>query len=394
VSAPFTFYEFFAGGGMARAGLGKRWQCLFANDFDPLKADTYRANWGGDDLHVGDVWRVNTPQLPGTPDLVWASSPCQDLSLAGKRAGLDGKRSSAFWGFWRLVKGLNAEGRAPRTIVIENVTGLLTSHNGADFNALCQALNDENYQFGAVEIDAALFLPQSRPRMFLIATRTKIENNLTQIEPTLPLHPKKVVSAFNHLPGALQDRWVWWTGAPPHGPNLDLASILENADEVEWHSEFETKRTLKMLSPLHLRKLEMAKKRNELVFGAFYRRMRIEDGIPVQRAELRFDGLAGCLRTPGGGSSKQFIISVNQNSVKTRRLTPRESARLMGLEDSYILPNRANTALKVLGDGVAVPAASFVGKRFIELLIHSDRLEGGNVEAEKRIRRISHARRY
>ena len=94
-----TFYEFFAGGGMARQGLGAGWRCLFANDFDPAKAAAYRENWGGEDLRVGDVWGLGAADLPGRADLVWASSPCQDFSLAGARAGLAGGRSSAFWGF-------------------------------------------------------------------------------------------------------------------------------------------------------------------------------------------------------------------------------------------------------------------------------------------------------
>jgi DNA (cytosine-5)-methyltransferase 1 len=84
---------------------------------------------------------------------------------------LKGGRSSAFFGFWRLIKSLNAEGRAPRTVVVENVVGLLTSHGGKDFEALCQAFFDEGYRVGAFEIDAARFVPQSRPRVFVVATR-------------------------------------------------------------------------------------------------------------------------------------------------------------------------------------------------------------------------------
>lgn len=84
------FYEFFAGGGMARAGLGEGWECLFANDFDAKKAASYRENWGAAGLHVGDVGRVSTAQLPGRADLIWASFPCQDLSLAGAGAALSG----------------------------------------------------------------------------------------------------------------------------------------------------------------------------------------------------------------------------------------------------------------------------------------------------------------
>src|SRR5579875_2166301 len=151
---------------MARAGLGPRWRTLFANDFDPLKAAAYRANWPGEPLVEADVWGLTAAQLPGRADLAWASSPCQDFSLAGGRAGLKGGRSSALFGFWRLIEALDEEGRAPRAIVIENVTGLLSSHGGADFRALGEALATRGYRFGALEIDAAAFLPQSRPRVF------------------------------------------------------------------------------------------------------------------------------------------------------------------------------------------------------------------------------------
>ena len=156
---------------MARLGLGPAWTCAFANDFDPLKAATYRANFedAPAHFHEGDVWAIEPAALPPHADLAWASSPCQDFSLAGARAGLAGGRSSAFFGFWRLIQALGEA--APRAVVIENVSGLLTSHGGADFTALCQALADQGYAFGALEIDAARFTPQSRPRVFVMATR-------------------------------------------------------------------------------------------------------------------------------------------------------------------------------------------------------------------------------
>ena len=50
-----AFYEFFAGGGMARAGLGPRWSCAFANEIDPKRAACYAANWGSRGLKIGDI---------------------------------------------------------------------------------------------------------------------------------------------------------------------------------------------------------------------------------------------------------------------------------------------------------------------------------------------------
>ena len=155
-----SFYEFFAGGGMARAGLGPNWQCLFANDFDPKKAASYIANWGADHLRVGDVAALTTADLPAGADLAWASFPCQDLSLAGAGAGLKGDRSGTFWPFWKLIKALGDEDRAPRLVVLENVCGALSSHNGKDFAAIGSAMSNGGYRFGAVVINAVHFLPQ------------------------------------------------------------------------------------------------------------------------------------------------------------------------------------------------------------------------------------------
>jgi len=352
MSRPLTFYEFFAGGGMARLGLGDAWRCLFANDFDPVKVATYRANFESEDLHEGDVWKLSAADLPGRVDLAWASSPCQDFSLAGARAGLAGGRSSAFFGFWRLIEALNAEGRAPRTIVIENVVGLLTSHGGKDFEALCRALAKEGYSFGALEIDAARFTPQSRPRVFVVASH--------EPHPELiggsPFHTQALRSAFAKLPADLQQRWCWWRVPAPSARNTDLAALLEDA---EWRSEEDTDHLLSLMSPAHRARLADGS------VGAVFRRTRA-DG---QRAEVRTDGLAGCLRTPRGGSSRQTVVAVKAGKVRSRLLTPREGARLMGLPDSYVLPKTRTAALHVVGDGVAVPIVRWLSQSLLEPLL-------------------------
>lgn len=368
-AAPFTYYEFFAGGGMARAGLGQGWRCLFANDFDPKKGVAYADNWGDDHLTVGDVWAVTPEQLPGRADLAWASSPCQDVSMAGKRAGLSGKRSSAFWGFWRLIEALDKQGRAPRTVVLENVVGLLNSRGGGDFTALCETLSRQGWRFGAVEADAAMFTPQSRPRMFLILTRGAPPAHLVQPAPAAPFHGRRVVEAQARLPQEVRTNWVWWRLAVPPARNQDLAAILEPDEAVDWHDEEATAKLLGQLSPVHRGKLMAATAAGERRVGAVFRRMRIEDGQQHQRAELRFDGLAGCLRTPGGGSSRQMLVICDGPRVRSRALSPREGARLMGLPDSYRLPKRHTAALHLIGDGVAAPVVRHLAEQLLEPLL-------------------------
>ncbi len=373
MDSPCTYYEFFAGGGMARVGLGEGWTPLFANDFDPLKARTYAANFGADHLKVADIWDLTPADLPGRADLAWASSPCQDLSLAGRRMGLAGARSSAFWGFWRLMQGLDTERRAPRCIVIENVTGLLTSHGGADFTALCQAMNDLGYDVGAVEMDAQSFTPQSRPRLFIVAERRgdrpRPTAHLRATGPAPPFHTARLLAAYERLPPPLKTTWIWWAMAAPPTRNATLESVLEPDDQVDWWSQAERDRLLDALGPPHRDRLRALEASGERHVGAVYRRMRVEAGVRVQRAEVRFDGLAGCLRTPGGGSSRQFLLRVEGNALRARQLTAREGARLMGLPDSYILPHGPTAAFHVIGDGVAPPAVRHLAVQLLEPLL-------------------------
>lgn len=361
-NAPLRFLEFFAGGGMARIGLGPGWNCVFANDFDPLKAGAYRANFADADRHFdqGDVWQVSPAQLGGIADLAWASSPCQDFSLAGGRAGLRGGRSGAFFGFWRLVQALAAEGRAPRTVVIENVVGLLTSHGGADFTALCAALAGEGYRFGALEIDAVAFLPQSRPRVFVVATREPIPPALIGGD---GFRGPAVLAARDRLPAALRAQWVDWRLPAPPARNTRLADLLEPDQAVSWRSEDQTAALLAQMSPLHRRRLEAAG--TGRVVAAVFRRTRA--GVP--RAEIRLDGAAGCLRTPRGGSSRQMILVAEGGRFRSRLLTGREGARLMGLPDDYQLPKSQTGSLHVIGDGVCAPVVRWLAQGLLEPLL-------------------------
>jgi DNA (cytosine-5)-methyltransferase 1 len=357
-----SFYEFFAGGGMARLGLGEAWTCAFANDFDPVKAATYRDNFPDADTHFheGDVWKIAPADLPGQVDLAWASSPCQDFSLAGARAGLQGGRSSAFFGFWKLIEALAAEGRAPDTVVVENVVGLLTSHAGADFTALCRALADQGYRFGALEIDAARFTPQSRPRVFVVATRRPIDG----LTGPSPFQTRAVREAQARLPDDLQAAWTWWGLDAPPARNTDLSALLEPDDQVAWRPEAATTALLDLMAPTHRAAVEARVRSGERAVGAVFRRMR--DG--QQRAEVRFDGLAGCLRTPRGGSSRQTLLVIDRGQVRSRLLSPREGARLMGLADSYRLPGSATAGLHVIGDGVAAPVVRWLSERLLSPL--------------------------
>lgn len=143
---------------------------------------------------------------------------------------------------------------------------------------------------------------------------------------------------------------------------------------MEWHKAAHTKYVLELMSPVNRGKVTDAMKSGRKMVGAIYRRTRSdEDGIKRQRAEVRFDDISGCLRTPAGGSSRQLILVVEGRIIRSRLLSPREAARLMGLSDDYVLPSHYNEAYHVCGDGVCVPVVRHVAEHILEPLLNANR---------------------
>jgi DNA (cytosine-5)-methyltransferase 1 len=369
-----SYYEFFAGGGMARAGLGEGWSCLFANDIDAKKGASYAANWGDEHLTISDVAKLTPDDLPGRADLAWASFPCQDLSLAGDGAGLKGERSGTFWPFWRLMQALGKKERAPSLVVLENVCGALSSHGGKDFAAIGASLSG-GYRFGALVMDAVRFVPQSRPRLFIVGVRKDLDvpERLTASAPDALWHPSHLVSAYQKLSPRSRDAWLWWRLPEPPARKSTLSELIEDEPHgVAWHTPTETRRLLSLMSPINRRKVEVAKRAGGFRVGGVYKRTRKdENGKRAQRAEVRFDDISGCLRTPVGGSSRQTLVIVEDGKIRSRLLSPREAARLMGLPDAYILPKNYNEAYHLAGDGLAIPVVRHLAAHLLEPLLAS-----------------------
>ena len=378
--AEFGFYEFFAGGGMARAGLGKRWRCLFANDMDSIKTANYIENWGSEHFDDRDVREVNPSDLTGRADLVWASFPCQDLSLAGNGLGIgeiddsgdESTRSGAVWPFLDLIDKLGDENRKPPILVLENVLGLLTLDQGRHFAAICRQLSKTGYRYGAMIIDAKIFLPQSRPRVFIVAIdrQSPVPAGLCSQEPQPQWHSSSLLRACDALSEETRGDWIWWMpGEAPNARTRELADLIECEDKnALWHSADETLRLIGMMAPAHLARLAKAQESGETAIGSLYLRMRKEQGVNQQRAEITFSTVLGCLRTPKGGASRPRIIVVRGNQVRTRLLSVKEAAALMGLPENFTLPAAYQSAFKIIGDGLAVPSVHFLAERILEPL--------------------------
>ncbi len=374
----FPFLEFFAGGGLARIGLGDAWTCVFANDISAKKAATYRTNFApAHELFVGDIHAVSQEHIPGEPVLAWASFPCQDLSLAGNGRGLSAARSGTFWPFWSLMLLLDHQGRGIPIIVLENVPGLLVANNGKDFEELLTVLTTAGYRCGTLVIDAATFVPQSRSRVFIVAIKRSVD-----IPDGLVLHhhtprisewqPATLTNAYVRLPRFIQDSWLWWRLPVPPVRQTQLADLIEHDVSLHrWNSAAETQRILRMMSSAHRQRVIDAQRDGRQQIGTIYKRIRIEDGERLQRAEVRFDGISGCLRTPTGGSSRQTIIVVADGDVQTRLLSVREAARLMGVPETYTLPENYNDGYHIMGDAVAVPVVSWLEQHLLRRLAHN-----------------------
>lgn len=368
----FSFHEFFAGGGMVRQALGDNWNCYFSNDFDGKKALTYQENWGlGGELIVKDIRNVDPSLLGENIDLSWASFPCQDLSLAGNGKGLVSERSGMFFVFWNKLRNSAKNGKLPKLVVIENVCGLLTSRQGKDFRLVVETFIDEGYKVGGLVLDAKDFVPQSRKRVFFIGVRQDrvIDATLSSENPVSDFHTPALVRAYKQLNSKMKKSWIWFNLPRPKHRSYELIDLLEPDDSVTWNNNDKTLSILNKMSAVNRAKVQSAQNLNYPTVGALFMRTRKYNNEKKVFAEIRFDGISGCLRTPNGGSSKQSILKVDGRQIDSRLLTPRETARLMGLPDSYKLPRSTNAALHLTGDGVVVPVVEHLKNYLLEPLV-------------------------
>jgi DNA (cytosine-5)-methyltransferase 1 len=186
-----------------------------------------------------------------------------------------------------------------------------------------------------------------------------------------------LLAAQDSLSPDLAGGWVWWRLPPPAPRNIQLEDILENASEqapkmAPWRPPAATARLLDLMAPTHRERIRQLQESGQRRIGAVYRRTRIDEmGVKRQRAEVRFDGMAGCLRTPGGGSSRQTLLDVCGGSIRSRLLSPREAARLMGLPESYGLPQNATKAYGLCGDGLCVPVVRHLAEHLLQPLLRA-----------------------
>jgi DNA (cytosine-5)-methyltransferase 1 len=272
--------------------------------------------------------------------------------------GLGGKQSSAFWGFVRLLQDMGD--RKPPLILIENVVGFLMSNEGTDFSNALVALNRLGYAVDAFIVDAARFVPQSRPRLFVVG-----------VPDALGVHERPMrFYESDTRPKALADfilrhpeiRWAVrrLPALPTHAQTFE--DILEDlpGDAAEWWTRERADYLLNQMSARHRQIADKMIAQRKWSYGTVFRRIRHGKSM----AELRTDGLAGCLRTPRGGSGRQILFKAGYGKHFARLLTPRECARLMGADD-YAIDAPLNQALFGFGDAVCVPVIKWIATNYL-----------------------------
>jgi len=370
------FCEFFAGVGLVREGLETSgWSCVYANDINTKKREMYELRFGDEGhFHLGDVWETAEvlSRIPERPFLATASFPCVDLSLAGHWRGFEGEHSSTFFGFARALDALGE--RRPRVVMLENVTGFITSQGGKDFESAARALAELGYWLDAFVLDARWFVPQSRPRVFVVglldgedaapavrkSSRDWIADEWSEIleRADRSIRPPKLVSLMRSID--LPTGWAAFDVPTPKIHQTNLAEIIDVDDGQEWWDAAAVAKHLDMMSDLHRGAVDALLAEGKTFVGTIYRRKRGGQ----TRAEVRFDGIAGCLRTPKGGSARQIVIAIDGGRVRMRWMSAREYARLQGAPDFPLVANAIQN-LHGFGDAVCAPVIHWIDRHIL-----------------------------
>jgi DNA (cytosine-5)-methyltransferase 1 len=220
-------------------------------------------------------------------------------------------------------------------------------------------LNELGYSVDALVLNAAHWTPQSRPRLFVIAkpfaeTTGRTLSLPTDVRPDLL---QRFIFTHQHIAWDLRDL--------PRLPERATAvsDIVEDlpADDPRWWNRERTAYFLAQLSARHAVEAGAMIRGRTYSYATAFRRVRHGRSM----AELRTDGVAGCLRTPRGGSGRQILVKAGRGMLMVRLLTPRECARLQGVPDDFVIAVPSNKALFGFGDAVCVPVIEWLAEHYL-----------------------------
>ncbi len=320
----YTFIDLFAGLGGFRISLESLGaKCIYSNDWNISVQKVYAENFG--ETPEGDITQVDEHTIPDH-DILCAGFPCQAFSISGKQRGFEDSRGTLFFDVARIVKA-----KKPKVVFMENVKNFATHDNGKTLEVIKGTMEELGYTFYQEVLNAADYgIPQNRERIYMVCFRNDLRvNSFTYPKP---------FKLTRHVEDFLLDDEELLKELTIERPDTYYNGVKDN--------EYRNKSI----------RLGMINKgrQGERIYSA--------------------KGIAITLSANGGGifaKTGGYLIN-----GKTRKLHPRECARIMGYPDSYKISQNTNQAYTQLGNSVVIDVLQFIA------------IEIGTVLEEKNKKRI------
>ncbi len=263
--------------------------------------------------------------------------------------------------------------------MLENVAGFLSSHQGKDFESVVASLASLGYFVDAFVLDAKYFVPQSRVRVFVIGVHKSVVSKCdviqqsdgaldpwnTAIRGAGAIRPSRLIRLMEQI--AIPTGWIATRITPPPTSRVHLREVIDVDDKQEWWEKPQVDKHYESMSDSHKSQVdELILDKKSVHVGTIFRRKR----FGTTRAEIRFDGMAGCLRVPRGGSARQIVIVIDRGKLKIRWMSPREYGRLQGAPE-FPLVGRPNQQMAGFGDAVCVPVIRWIDQQVLSPLYES-----------------------
>ncbi len=365
---------------------------VWASEIEPFPCSVTARHFP-DVKQLGDITQIDPDTLPPV-DIICAGSPCQDLSIAGKRKGLDGERSGLFRTAVELVRRMRIRtgGRYPRFFVWENVPGAFSSNKGADFRAVLEEIgqteipippNGKWANAGLAELpqcdiawrvlDAQYWgVPQRRRRIFLVADFTADGRCAGEIlfEPKgMSGYPAADARARERVAGGTAD--CARTASRVYGFDT-RASIAQSAPVLkEATPPITVNNRLGTMAAGFIGKaapsagnIGYVRECAPTLIAGKEQHVALYDIQHRQDVVRPIGDMCNTLTARMGTGGNNVPIMHNFSIV--RRLTPTECERLQGLEDGYTDGGSDTARYKALGNGMAQPCADYVIRRIVE----------------------------
>lgn len=365
---------------------------VWASEIEPFPCSVTARHFP-DVKQLGDITKIDPNEIEPV-DIICAGSPCQDLSIAGKRKGLDGERSGLFRTAVELVRGMRIRtgGRYPRFFVWENVPGAFSSNRGMDFQAMLEEIGESEIpmpqgnrwasaglvQFHGAEIawrvlDAQYWgVPQRRRRIFLVADFAADGRCAGEI-----LFEPKGMSGYPAAGARARERVAGGTAACARTASRvygfdTRASIAQSAPVLkEATPPITVNNRLGTMAAGFIGKaapsagnIGYVRECAPTLIAGKEQHVALYDIQHRQDVVRPIGDMCNTLTARMGTGGNNVPIMHNFSIV--RRLTPTECERLQGLEDGYTDGGSDTARYKALGNGMAQPCADYVIRRIVE----------------------------